>query len=207
MNYDKNSTKRRMKRVDAKGTKVKNKVVLTSIKVVLVFVIAFGIVAVAAVLGIGKGIIDSAPDISYMDVVPTGYSTTVYADDGITEIDTLVGSGANREYVTLDQIPKHMQQAFVAIEDERFYEHNGIDLQSIARAGVATIKSLITGEGGIQGGSTITQQLIKNNVLTDWVGETTFIEKLQRKIQEQYLSLKLEEQVQDKDWILENYLK
>lgn len=206
MNYDKNSTKRRMKRVDAKGTKVKNKVVLTSIKIVLVFVIALGIVAVAAVLGIGKGIIDSAPDISYMDVVPTGYSTTVYADDGITEIATLVGSGANREYVTLDQIPKHMQQAFVAIEDERFYEHNGIDLQSIARAGVATIKSLITGEGGIQGGSTITQQLIKNNVLTDWVGETTFIEKLQRKIQEQYLSLKLEEQIQDKDWILENYL-
>ena len=206
MNYDKNSTKRRMKRVDSKGTKVKNKVVLTALKVLLVFIVAIGIIGVSAVFGIGKGIIDSAPDISYMDVVPTGYSTTVYADDGITEIDTLVGSGANREYVTLDQIPKHMQQAFVAIEDERFYEHNGIDLQSIARAGVATIKSLITGEGGLQGGSTITQQLVKNNVLTDWVGETTFIEKLQRKIQEQYLSLKLEEQVQDKDWILENYL-
>lgn len=206
MNYDKNSTKRRMKRADAKSTKVKNKVFLTALKIVLIGVISIGIIAVAAVLGIGKGIIDSAPDISYMDVVPTGYSTTVLADDGITELDTLVGSGANREYVTLDQIPKHMQQAFVAIEDERFYEHNGIDLQSIARAGVATVKSLITGEGGMQGGSTITQQLVKNNVLTDWVGETTFIEKLQRKIQEQYLSLKLEEQVQDKDWILENYL-
>ncbi len=206
MNYDKNSTKRRIKRVDAKGTKVKNKVVLTAIKVALVFVIAVGIISVSAVLGIGKGIIDSAPDISYLDVVPTGYSTTVFADDGITEIDTLVGSGANREYVTLDQIPKHMQQAFVAIEDERFYEHNGIDLQSIARAGVATVKKLITGEGSMQGGSTITQQLVKNNVLTDWVGETTFIEKVQRKIQEQYLSLKLEKQVQNKDWILENYL-
>ena len=206
MNYDKNSTKHRVKHVDAKGTKVKNKVGITTVKVIITLVIVIGIVGVAAVFGVGKGIIDSAPDISHLDVVPTGYSTSVYADDGTTEIDTLVGSGANREYVTLDQIPKHMQQAFVAIEDERFYEHNGIDLQSIARAGVATIKSLITGEGGIQGGSTITQQLIKNNVLTDWVGETTFIEKLQRKIQEQYLSLKLEEQVQDKDWILENYL-
>ncbi|MBQ6844410.1 MAG: transglycosylase domain-containing protein [Agathobacter sp.] len=206
MNYDKNSTKRRLKRVDAKGTKVKNKVSLTVVKVIMVCIVVVGIIAVAAVLGVGKGIIDSAPDISYMDVVPTGYSTTVFADDGTTEIDTLVGSGANREYVTLDQIPKHLQQAFVAIEDERFYEHNGIDLQSIARAGVATIKNFITGDGGIQGGSTITQQLVKNNVLTDWVGETTFIEKLQRKIQEQYLSLKLEEQVQDKDWILENYL-
>ena len=206
MNYNKSSTKRRVKRVDSKRTKVKNKVAITALKVFMVFVVAVGIIAVSAVFGIGKGIIDSAPDISYMDVVPTGYSTTVYADDGITELDTLVGSGANREYVTLDQIPKHMQQAFVAIEDERFYEHNGIDLQSIARAGVATVKSLLTGEGGMQGGSTITQQLVKNNVLTDWVGETTFIEKLQRKIQEQYLSVKLEEQVQNKDWILENYL-
>lgn len=206
MNYNKSSTKRRVKRVNSKKRKVKNKVAITTLKVFMVFVVAIGIVSVAAVLGVAKGIIDSAPDISYMDVVPTGYSTSVYADDGVTQIDTLVGSGANREYVTLDQIPKHLQQAFVAIEDERFYEHNGIDLQSIARAGVATVKKLLTGEGGLQGGSTITQQLVKNNVLTDWVGETTFIEKVQRKIQEQYLSLKLEEQVQNKDWILENYL-
>ncbi len=206
MNFNKSSTKRRVKKVDSKGTKVKNKVSITVLKTLLVFIVCIGIIGVSAAIGVGKGIIDSAPDISYMDVVPTGYSTTVYADDGVTEIDTLVGSGANREYVTLNQIPKHLQQAFVAIEDERFYEHNGIDLQSIARAGVATIKSLLTGEGGMQGGSTITQQLVKNNVLTDWVGETTFIEKVQRKIQEQYLSLKLEEQVQDKDWILENYL-
>ena len=206
MNFNKSSTKRRMKRVDAKGTKIKNKVALTVLKVVMVFVVCIGIIACAAVLGVAKGIIDSAPDISQLDVVPTGYSTTVFADDGITELDTLVGSGANREYVTLNQIPKHMQQAFVAIEDERFYEHNGIDLQSIARAGVATIKGFLTGDGGMQGGSTITQQLVKNNVLTSWTGETTFIEKVQRKIQEQYLSIKLEEQVQDKDWILENYL-
>lgn len=206
MNYDKNSTKHTVKSVDSKGTKVKNKVGLTVVKVIMVFVIAVCVIGAAAIIGIGKGIIDSAPDISQVDVIPTGYSTTVYADDGTTEIDTLVGSGANREYVTLDQIPKHLQQAFVAIEDERFYEHNGIDLQSIARAGVATIKGFLSGEGGMQGGSTITQQLIKNNVLTTWTGETTFIEKIQRKVQEQYLSMKLEEQVQDKDWILENYL-
>ncbi len=206
MNYNKTSTKRRLNSVDSKGTKIKNKVGLSALQVVMIVVVIVAVIGVSAGLGVVKGIIDSAPDISHMDVVPTGYSTTILADDGVTEVDTLVGSGANREYVTLDQIPLHMQQAFVAIEDERFYEHNGIDLQSIGRAGVATIKSLITGEGGIQGGSTITQQLIKNNVLTDWTGETTFIEKLQRKIQEQYLALKLEEQVQDKDWILENYL-
>lgn len=205
MKYNKSSTKRRMKNVDSKKTKVKNKVNLTAVKVVLIALGIVIIIGISAFIGIAKGIIDSAPDISQMDVVPTGYSTTVLSSDG-QEIATLVGSGANREYVTIDQIPLHMQQAFVAIEDERFYEHNGIDLYSIARAGVATIKGFITGDGGIQGGSTITQQLIKNNVLTSWTGETTFMEKLQRKIQEQYLAVKLEDQVQDKDWILENYL-
>lgn len=205
MNYNKSSTKRRIKSVDSKGSKIKNKVNLTALKAILVALGIVVIIGASALIGVAKGIIDSAPDISQVDVIPTGYSTTVLSNDG-QEIATLVGSGANREYVTLDQIPLHMQQAFVAIEDERFYEHNGIDLQSIARAGVATIKGFITGDGGMQGGSTITQQLIKNNVLTSWVGETTFIEKLQRKIQEQYLAIKLEKQVQDKDWILENYL-
>lgn len=205
MKSNKSSTKSHTKKVKAKGTKARNKVNLTVIKVVLSLMVIVFIIGGAACLGIAKGIIDSAPDISQVDVIPTGYSTTVLSNDG-QEIATLVGSGANREYVTLDQIPRHMQQAFVAIEDERFFEHNGIDLQSIARAGVATIKSFLTGGGGMQGGSTITQQLIKNNVLTSWVGETTFIEKVQRKIQEQYLAIKLEEQIQDKNWILENYL-
>lgn len=205
MNYNKSSTKKRVKKADSKGVKIKNKVSLTILKIVLAMVAIVLIIGISAGIGVAKGIIDSAPDISKVDVIPTGYSTTVLSNDG-QELATLVGSGANREYVILDQVPLHMQQAFVAIEDERFYEHSGIDLYSIARAGVATIKSLVTGEGGMQGGSTITQQLIKNNVLTSWTGETTFIEKAQRKIQEQYLAIKLEKQIQDKDWILENYL-
>ena len=205
MKYNNSSTKNRNQKTKAKSKKTKSKVNLTVIKVLLTFTVIVLIIGGAGLLGIAKGILDSAPDISEVDVIPTGYSTTVLSNDG-QELATLVGSGANREYVTLDQIPLHMQQAFVAIEDERFFEHNGIDLQSIARAGVATVKNFLTGKGGMQGGSTITQQLIKNNVLTSWVGETTFIEKVQRKIQEQYLAIKLEEKVQDKNWILENYL-
>ena len=206
MTYNKSSTKKRIKKANSKKTKIKNKLGLSGLQIALIAFIVVIVIAGSAVLGIAKGIIDSAPDISRIDVVPTGFSTTVYADDGKSEIATLVGSGANREYVTLSKIPDHLQQAFVAIEDARFYEHNGIDLQSIARAGVATVKKLLTGDGKIQGGSTITQQLIKNNVLTSWTGEKTFLEKIQRKLQEQYLALKLEEQVNDKDWILENYL-
>lgn len=206
MTYNKSSTKKKIKNANSKKNKIKNKLGLSGLQIALIAFIVVIVIAGSAVLGIAKGIIDSAPDISRIDVVPTGFSTTVLADDGKTEIASLVGSGANREYVTLVRIPDHLQQAFVAIEDARFYEHNGIDLQSIARAGVATVQKLLTGSGRIQGGSTITQQLIKNNVLTSWTSEKTFLEQVQRKLQEQYLALKLEEQVNDKDWILENYL-
>lgn len=206
MKYNKSSTKRRIKNANSKKTKLKNRLKLTGWQIAIIAVIAVVIIVGAAALGVAKSIIDSAPDISKIDVVPTGYSTSVMADDGTTEIASLVGSGANREYVTLDRIPDHLQQAFVAIEDSRFYEHNGIDLQGIARAGVATVKKLVTGSGSIQGASTITQQLIKNNLLVGWTEEKNFLDKLERKIQEQYLAVKLEEQINDKDWILENYL-
>ena len=152
----------------------------------------------------------SAPDISAVDVIPTGFSTTVLASDG-SEIATLVAEGSNRRSVTLDEIPKDLQHAVVAIEDERFYEHNGIDLKGIARALVADLKSM----DFTQGASTITQQLVKNNVLSEqWESENTGdiskIEKMerqvQRKIQEMYIAVELEKKVDDKDWILENYL-
>ena len=106
-----------------------------------------------------KGIIDSAPDISKIDVTPTGYSTTVLAANG-EETATLVGQGANRQYVTIDEIPLDLQHAFVAIEDERFYDHNGIDLHGIGRAFISGLSKGRFSEGA----STITQQL-KGKVL------------------------------------------
>lgn len=206
MSYNKSTIKRKIQTTDSTPAKVKNKFIISSIKVVMTFIIVFAVIVGSTGLGVAKGIIDSAPDISDIKVTPTGYQTTVYAADGKTSIATLVGSGANRKYVTIDEIPLHTQHAFVAIEDSRFYEHNGIDLYGIARAAVVAVKDILSGRSPSQGASTITQQLIKNNVLITWVGEDTFIESLQRKIQEQYLALKLEEQLQDKDFILENYL-
>ncbi len=202
MNYGKNATKRRVQKLDKKSTKVRHKFGVIFWKCILVLVIIVGVVGISSGVGVMKGIIDSAPDISEIDVTPTGYSSTVLASDG-TEISTLVASGANRKYVTIDEIPQSLQDAFVAIEDERFYEHNGIDMQSILRAAATGIAH---GFHFSQGGSTITQQLIKNNVLTTWTSESSFIESLQRKIQEQYLAVELEKKVNDKKWILENYM-
>ena len=201
MNYGKSSTNRRIRKHTATAERVGNKLRLVLFNVLIIGVFICGIVGLCSGLGIMKGIIDSAPDISEIDVIPTGYSTTVLANDG-TEIATLVASGANRTYVTIDEIPKDLQHAFVAIEDARFYEHNGIDIYGIVRAFATGLPKLKFN----QGASTITQQLIKNNVLTSWTSETSFVEKLQRKIQEQYLALQLEKKVQNKDWILENYM-
>ena len=210
MNYGKTSLKRRARQIDHKPVKVRRKIGVIFGKVLLICILILGVVGVSTVVGAVKGILASAPDISAVDVIPTGYSTTVLASDG-SEIATLVAEGSNRRSVTLDEIPKDLQHAVVAIEDERFYEHNGIDLKGIARALVADLKSM----DFTQGASTITQQLVKNNVLSEqWESENTGdiskIEKMerqvQRKIQEMYIAVELEKKVDDKDWILENYL-
>ena len=88
--------------------------------------------------------LDNTPEVSPADVKPSGYTTFVYADDGKTEIQRFVASGSNRVYKTLDEIPEDLQHAFIAIEDERFYDHNGIDLQGIARAAMVVSPAAIS---------------------------------------------------------------
>ena len=167
----------------------------------IIFISLIAILVIGGCLGIGvmKGLIDDAPDISDVNIVPVGEATFVYDADG-NQLQKLTAPDSNRMPVDLDQIPKDLQYAVVAIEDERFYEHNGIDIRGILRAAVRGITTGTFSEGA----STITQQLIKNNVFTDWVNEST-LQRFQRKFQEWYLALELEKQV-DKDEILENYL-
>ena len=143
---------------------------------------------------------ETAPSIDTINVIPDGYATTILNSKGKT-IQTLVGKEANRQYATLDTIPKHLQNAFVAIEDERFWVHDGIDLQGIFRA---TFSGLSNGGEFHQGASTLTQQLLKNQVFNGGE-ETTFAQKLERKVQEQYLAIQLENRL-TKEQILEYYL-
>lgn len=158
-------------------------------------------------LGAGTGIglvvfaACNAPDVDALDVTPSGFRTEILDDQGKTS-RILAGEGANRVYVTLDRVPEDLQHAFIAIEDERFFTHHGIDVRGIARAAV---KGVMHGFHFSEGASTITQQLLKNNVFTSWTSERTFADKILRKIQEQYLAVRLE-QKESKNWILENYL-
>lgn len=153
-------------------------------------------------IGIGfvRGAIDAAPSLDILDVQPQGYASQIYDADG-NLMQTLVMEGSNREEVSFDQLPDDLVNAFIAIEDSRFYEHNGIDLKGILRAAYVGITSGRFSEGA----STITQQLIKNNVLQGGY-ETSMADKLRRKIQEQFLAVKLEDQLGSKETILEYYL-
>ena len=145
-------------------------------------------------------IIRKAPQISTLDAVPKGYRTSILDDEGNVAL-TLADETSNRVYVKLADIPLTLQEAFIAIEDERFYEHRGVDLRGVARAFVRGVAN----GGFTEGASTITQQLLKNNVFEGWTEEVTFRDRLERKIQEQALAVALEMKV-SKEWILENYL-
>lgn len=163
------------------------------------------VMVLCAVISAGMGImwvrkvISKAPDIRALSFRPQGFATTVYDREG-NPVEKLVMEGANREEASYEEIPKNLINAFIAIEDERFWENNGIDVRSILRAA----KGVLTGDSSAGGGSTITQQLIKNLVFNGG-REKTFREKLERKIQEQYLAVELTK-VSDKETIITNYL-
>ena len=172
---------------------------VSALKLILVSVMSVMIVGVCFGIGAFKGILNSAPDVDPAAVLPQGFATVVYDAKG-NELTKLVAANSNRSYEEIDKIPKYLADAFVAVEDERFYEHNGIDIRGIIRAGFAALQN---GELS-QGASTITQQIIKNNVFDDWVNEET-MQKIKRKIQEQYLAIELEKKM-SKEKILEIYM-
>ena len=183
----------------SKKKKYINKAIFKAVKTFFLSLFVIAILGTAMGIGMIKGIIDNAPDVDVDSIIPLGYATTVYNASGQVT-DTLVMAGSNREEATYDELPQVLIDAFVAIEDSRFWKHNGIDTRAILRA----VTGVVTGNSSSGGGSTITQQLIKNNVFNGG-RERSFGEKVERKIQEMYLAVKLEKQM-DKKLILTNYL-
>lgn len=157
-------------------------------------ILGFGLVILVMLTGIGCGFLTASmntkPDLAN-DILPPA-SSQIYDING-NEIAN-VHAAENRRPVKIEQVPKDLQNAFVAVEDNRFYEHSGVDPRGIMRALYANIR----GRGVSEGGSTITQQLAKNAYLTQ---DRT----ITRKIQEVFLALQLERQY-TKQEILEMYL-
>ncbi|MEJ5227718.1 PBP1A family penicillin-binding protein [Thermodesulfovibrio sp.] len=157
------------------------------IKVIIITVL----IIIAFMAGAGFAIFRDIPSIKDFERIKTPEGTKVYAEDG-----TLIGEFKIQKgiYIPIKQIPKHLINAVVAVEDSRFWKHKGIDYIGIGRALVTDIFHMKLKEGG----STITQQLAKIMFLTP---EKT----LSRKVKEAYLAMKIEREL-SKEKILELYL-
>ena len=156
------------------------------------------VVALVAALAIGVtqwvlDVAESAPSLSSCKPVDEGGNTVIYAADG-SKLG-IVASDEARTPVALKRMPKDLQEATVAIEDERFYEHGGVDEEAIFRA---AIKDLEAGEA-VEGGSTITQQLVRNLCIPDPA------DNLERKIIEAQLAVEYSKR-HSKGEILGQYL-
>ena len=162
------------------------------IKVLFILIFMAIILAGGAIGSAVVAIVDEAPAIDPTTIQSSlSQTSSIYDPNGIL-IEKILAEEL-RTLVSIKQMPQHLIDAFIAIEDERFEEHPGVDIRGIGGALLDNFRS-----GGLRGASTITQQLVKNVYLTNDV-------KLTRKITEAYLALKMET-ILSKDQILEAYL-
>jgi penicillin-binding protein 1A len=161
----------------------------------LLAVVVFSSIAAMAVLSIGiwAESIFAGTDIDNMKEVTVGSNTVVYAADGSRL--GVIQSDISRTPIPIEKIPEDLQHATVAIEDSRFYEHDGIDIEGIGRALYNNFSAGETKEGG----STITQQLARNLYIADPKRD------VERKIREAAIAMQLEDR-HSKEWILDEYL-
>ena len=166
-------------------------VAATTIRLSFVLALCVALALLGAVVGIAKAFVDTAPTLDLAALASQDKTSFIYDSQG--NLITDYKGTEDRIMVSIDEIPEMLQNAFIAVEDARFYEHNGVDVKRIVGALVANFTS-----GSTQGGSTITQQLIKQTVLSS---EQSY----KRKLQEAYLAMELETRYTKKQ-ILESYL-
>ena len=185
------STNARRSRARNRRTSRLNKIKLIAVAILLGVILSlFGAMSAVALVAIGW--LDDLPDYSDISAFETSLPSRIYSAEGTLMARFMI---ERREPVEFEEISPYLIQAIVAVEDERFFDHEGVDPQGIARAAVATMT------GGLEGGSTITQQFVRQTILRD---EMTDI-SLRRKFREAYLALEVERQF-DKEQILTMYL-
>lgn len=199
MNFSRNETKQKIHALKSNSKRLSTKLNVNIFRLFLIGIVFVAVIGISAVAGIVRGLSATVPGIDLINVVPTGYASNTYYRDG-SHAETLAGVEANRDYISINELPEHIKYAFIAMEDERFYEHNGIDMRGIVRALVSNLKTRSLDYGA----STITQQLLKNQVFGGGDEDNPFV-KLSRKIQEQFLAVELENKL-SKDTILEYYI-
>ncbi len=166
-------------------------VFLTTAKVLFAVIFIVISMGVGTVFGVANTYLDTTPELDTGKLAEQTLSSNIYDLDG-NLLATYYGS-ENREWAPLESIPVDLQNAIIAVEDIRFKDHDGVDYRRLLGAFVSNLSS-----SSVEGGSTITQQLVKNKLLTN---ERSY----KRKLQEAYLATQLEKKY-SKDEILEAYL-
>uniref|UniRef100_UPI0025D6CA26 transglycosylase domain-containing protein n=1 Tax=uncultured Clostridium sp. TaxID=59620 RepID=UPI0025D6CA26 len=179
-----------------KGKK-KKKTVFSTIKKIFLGLLFLMLTIMVICAGYVFAVLKSTPPLDIEAVKNLSQPSSLYDKNGVY-MDT-VHSEIDRTVVSYDEIPNNLKNAFISIEDQRFESHIGIDPIRIAGSIVTDITKIFRGQSGMHGGSTITQQLLKNTILTD----VDFV--VERKIKELYLAIKLENEL-SKDEILNQYL-
>ena len=200
MNYSRKQLDQKIENITGQEKRQKNRFRMFLVTVFLAFLVYLALVGLSVAAGSVTEILKNTPAVSSVEQLrPSETKSIIYAADG-SIIQELIQSGSNRETVTYDQIPTDLIYAFVAREDARFFDHEGIDLKGILRA----VFSALTSGNLSQGASTITQQLIKNSIFEGGY-ETNFGDRIERKLQEQYLAIRVEKEL-DKKTIMQHYL-
>lgn len=199
MKYDAESVAYELEHAAHRGGKMTSRLILHVLKIMVLLIVLVFAIGGSFLYGTVKGIVDTAPEAESLTVTPLGIASVLYDKEG-NSVEMLIKSGSNRDPVPLSRIPQDLIDGFVAIEDERFWTHEGVDIRGVLRS----MASLLL-RGHINGGaSTITQQLIKNNVFNGGT-EKGWGARFIRKFQEQYLAILLEKEV-PKEEILISYL-
>jgi penicillin-binding protein 1A len=172
-------------------------------RIIILSLLSLTILVGVAGLGVALAIIKTSPPLDVNAMLTLNEPSTIYDKDQKYMDD--VNTDEKRDIVSIKDIPTYLSKAFVSIEDERFEKHKGIDYQRIIGVIYADIVDTLKGKRGMQGASTITQQLVRNTMLTNVTQEKNFIVSATRKIREMYLALQLEKKL-SKDQILEAYI-
>ena len=180
--------KNKSKKAKSSSSKIAKRILIGLLIVILIGIFAAG--------GIALAMIKNAPPLDVDAIHNLNEDSMIF--DNKDEFMDYVPTVEKRSIVSLNEMSQYLKDAAVSIEDERFYKHKGIDFQRIMGALYTNVKNKLTGSQGIHGASTITQQLLKNTLLTNDVNLT-------RKVQEMYMAVRLEKEL-SKDEILEAYL-
>lgn len=152
MDSGRNSVECALQDRDVYRSKLKNLISFTVVRIALTLLLLAAAFVASFVLGTTRGIVDSAPELKPDSVAPMGFATSVYDATG-NQVETSVMAGPNREEVTYEELSKNLTNALVVIEDERFWQHDGVDTCFTMRM----VVDVIRGAPSSGGGSTIIQ--------------------------------------------------